>query len=304
MKLNPSEYLNQINGVRDRIDKINLLRKVASPVFLQILKHTYEPRITFDVDVNINWKPDKAPHGVNPSNLWQEFRKVKYFYNAVTNRTPMPNRQKVLRDILQSVHEDDAHVLLGIIKGDLPYDTIDSDLVLEAFPNLWERLEVIDDDFEDEAKAMQADDVIDDIVDDEITEEHAISLDDIAAIAGQQGITIADSVIETVEMIEAEIDTLDEDGVPGVTIDEFTLTQDGLDDMGEPVEDESKTRILTTQPITPVEETVSKIHSSQPIISTEPKPKKKKRNNTHDCPICGKKYKTASGLKSHIAKKH
>lgn len=290
MRWLPSEVFEQAEAAETKQEKIDILHKYDTPVLRQILKHTYEPRITFDDGLRegnaVAWKPDKAPQGLNPSNLWQEFRKVKYFYDSPSNTTPANRRVKVLRDILESVHENDAYVMLGVLAKDLPYTSIDAELVIAAFPNLW-AVDISVTFLKEDEVELTSDDSTDDSILEDIAQDknHPLS---------ENLKDMLDTISEHNEQVKGELT----DGTGDSILEDNLETERAF-------EDAHKGNVETFDTVDELKEDVEQDKEDDytaEVVYADIKPKTRTK---WQCPYCAKKpYKTEKGLDNHVAKKH
>ena len=128
-----SEIFDEFNKATTKAERIAVLRKYDHPRF-----RDFDPNIKFDVEIP-RYRPAVEPAGLNFTYLSSEVTK---FYRFITNHprrqfglTPLKQKQ-LLVVILESLHRDEAELLVRLIKGDIGIKYLTSNLVTEAFPGL------------------------------------------------------------------------------------------------------------------------------------------------------------------------
>ena len=133
-----SEIFEEFEKVPGRKDKIEVLRKYDHPRFREFLWLAFAPTVEFDVSVP-HYRPAVEPAGLNYTYLDQEVVKLYRFIKNHPKRVSVipPERQKgLLIVILESLHKDEALLLVNLIKKDLGVKGLTSKLVKEAFPEI------------------------------------------------------------------------------------------------------------------------------------------------------------------------
>lgn len=121
-------------------DKIGALREAATPIFLNFLQYCLHP--------NIKWLvPEKVipPYRPNPDENMEtamalSTRKLYLFVEGAVNSNPNLNERKrasLFIDLLESVHPDDARLLLSLKDKELPKG-LTMEILQEAFPGILE----------------------------------------------------------------------------------------------------------------------------------------------------------------------
>ena len=133
-----SEIFDEFNKATTKAERIAVLRKYDHPRFRDFLKIAFDPNIKFDVEIP-RYRPAVEPAGLNFTYLSSEVTK---FYRFIANHprrqsglTPLKQKQ-LLVVILESLHRDEAELLVRLIKGDIGIKYLTSNLVTEAFPGL------------------------------------------------------------------------------------------------------------------------------------------------------------------------
>lgn len=133
-----SEIFDEFNKATTKAERLAVLRKYDHPRFRDFLKIAFDPNIKFDVEIP-RYRPAVEPAGLNFTYLSSEVAK---FYRFIANHpkrqsglTPLKQKQ-LLVVILESLHKDEAELLVRLIKGDIGIKYLTSNLVTEAFPGL------------------------------------------------------------------------------------------------------------------------------------------------------------------------
>ena len=132
------EILDLFEKAEKRSEKIELLRKHADKNFLTFLVYAFDPKIEFDVEIPV-YKPSIIPAGLNDLYLHGEVQKL---YRFIKNHPKRPNglttqKQKSLFVfLLESLHKDEADLLIRCIKKDLRVPFLTPKLIKEAFPEI------------------------------------------------------------------------------------------------------------------------------------------------------------------------
>lgn len=117
-------------------EKIKCLRANDHPVILSILRLAYDP--------NIKWALPEGPAPYTPCEypnqqnmLYSEARRLYLFLEGVNPNMPQTKRESLFLELLNTIDPKDAELLVAIKDKTLPYEGLSSDLVLQAFPNLY-----------------------------------------------------------------------------------------------------------------------------------------------------------------------
>ncbi|MCK9369148.1 hypothetical protein M0R04_04270 [Candidatus Dojkabacteria bacterium] len=132
-----SEIFEDFQNAGTREDKINVLRKYDHPRFRYFFQLLYSPRVEFDVEIP-SYRPAVEPAGLNWTYLDTEMEKIYRFIKNHNKRTNVqPNKLKnLLGVVLESLHKDEAIVLINLMKKDLGIKYLTPKIVSEAFPGL------------------------------------------------------------------------------------------------------------------------------------------------------------------------
>lgn len=133
-----SEVFEEYQKLTDKKDQIALLQKYDHKRFRDFLQLSFNKHIKFDVEIP-NYRPAPEPAGLNFTYLDMEMSKMYRFVTGHIKRPQglTPEKQKsLLLVILESLHKDEAELLVKLIKKDLGIPTLTKKIVQEAFPDL------------------------------------------------------------------------------------------------------------------------------------------------------------------------
>lgn len=133
-----SEIFEEFDKATTKQERMNVLRKYDHPRFRSFLQAAFHPGIVFDVEVP-KYRPAVEPAGMNFAYLDSEMLKM---YRFVKNHPSRPvglsadKQKQLLLVVLESLHKDEAALLVKLIKKDLEVKYLTANLVKETFPGL------------------------------------------------------------------------------------------------------------------------------------------------------------------------
>lgn len=132
-----SEIFDEFQRQSTREGKINVLRKHDHPRLRTFFQLLFCPRIEFDVEIP-NYRPAIEPAGLNWTYLDTEIPKLYRFIKNHPQRTNISDERKksLLLVVLESLHKDEAKVLIGLINKDLGINYLNPHIVSEAYPGI------------------------------------------------------------------------------------------------------------------------------------------------------------------------
>ncbi len=139
MRLGIFQVLEQTSQLKGTEEKINFLRIHGSPALQQILKYAFDPSIVWDL-------PEGAPpytpciYPAQEMRLFAEARRLYLFVKGGNPNLTKIKREALYIELLESIHPEDAKLLIDIKDKKVPYKGITAKLVKEAFPGLIEEL--------------------------------------------------------------------------------------------------------------------------------------------------------------------
>jgi hypothetical protein len=141
MRLGIFQILEKAAEQKATADKIAVLREHQNGALYQILKYAYDPNIIWDLPEGIPpYKP--CPHPAQDMRLISEMRRLYLFIKGGNPNLTKLRRESLFIEMIESVHPNDAIILVNAKDKKLPYKGINAKLVKEAFPGLIEELPV------------------------------------------------------------------------------------------------------------------------------------------------------------------
>lgn len=135
--LNVYEILNLVAKAETRSKKIEILQQHKENWALKdVLRGTFDDSVQWNLP---GGRPpfEPAPEDSHPSHLIRHNKKFVYFVKGGKGDSlPAFKREKIFMDILETIHPQDAEVLLGMINKKLNISGLTKKLTQEAFPGL------------------------------------------------------------------------------------------------------------------------------------------------------------------------
>ena len=139
MNLLLSEVLEQVDKLKSKEEKINMLRNYGAPAYKGVF------RINFDESVSMGLpegeppfkKEEDKPMGYQETNIIQEFRRF-YIWLDPNQNLPKIRKERLFIEMLEGLHVSEAQILCLAKDRQLQskYKSLTYDLVREAFPDL------------------------------------------------------------------------------------------------------------------------------------------------------------------------
>lgn len=130
------EIFTLINNAKDKPKKIEVLKKHDTQAMRMLLKAAFDPKIEFDLPEGTPpFIRNEAPAGTEHTSLFYASKKLWRFVKGADPETKSLAREKMFLGLLESLHEKDADVLIGIKDKKLNnmYKGLTSQMVREAF---------------------------------------------------------------------------------------------------------------------------------------------------------------------------
>ena len=130
-----SEVFDEFEKAETKADRIAILRKYDHPRFRDFLSCALNPNIEFDVEVP-KYRPAEEPAGLNFTYLDIEMMKIYRFIKGHPKRPPglTPQKQKqLLLVILESLHKDEAEIMVQLVQKKFKVNHLTTKLVQEAY---------------------------------------------------------------------------------------------------------------------------------------------------------------------------
>lgn len=133
-----SEIFDEFQKAETKEARLTVLRKYDHPRFREFLIYAFNPSIKFDVEVP-KYRPAVEPAGLNYTYLISEVPKLYRFIVGHPQRpkelTPLKQKQLLLV-ILESLHKDEADLLVKLIQKKLDIKFLTLNLIREAYPGI------------------------------------------------------------------------------------------------------------------------------------------------------------------------
>jgi len=116
-----SEILELFSKAETRKQKLEVLKKNGDEAFKQFLFIAFHPNIKFDIEAPA-YRPSTEPAGLNYAYLRIEMRKIYRFITNHPEKSPelsADKQRQLLVVILESLHKDEAELLVKLFKKDL-----------------------------------------------------------------------------------------------------------------------------------------------------------------------------------------
>lgn len=133
-----SEIIQGFEKLQTKSERIEFLRKNYNPRFLEFLTLYFNKDVVFDVEIP-DYKPSNDPAGLNVLYLHNELRRMYLFIKNHPKRAPNldAKRQKnLLIQLLESLHKDEADLLVKLISRKLKIPYLTTKLLEESYPNI------------------------------------------------------------------------------------------------------------------------------------------------------------------------
>ena len=129
-----SEIFEQIELAVNKEERIQILQKNKSVALMDFFRLLYNDKIVFDVEIP-KYRPAPEPAGLNFTYLNAEVKKLYRFIKGDPRAdilTPK-KKQEILTVILESLHKDEAELLVGLFNKDIGVRHLNEKLVKEVY---------------------------------------------------------------------------------------------------------------------------------------------------------------------------
>jgi len=133
-----SEILELFSKAETRKMKLEVLKKNGDDAFKQFLFIAFHRNIKFDIEPP-PYRPSTEPAGLNYAYLRIEMRKIYRFITNHPEKSPeltADKQRQLLVVILESLHKDEAELLVKLFKKDLGVRYLTPTTINDAFPEL------------------------------------------------------------------------------------------------------------------------------------------------------------------------
>lgn len=128
-----------MDELRNRPDKVNVLRENASGLLKIILEGTFNPNIKWVTNTfPVRYIPNKIPAEMGMTSLEHDIRRIYLFIEGHPARPPMsPQKaEELLLTFLEALEHREAEVIINMFNKDLQVPGLTRELVKEVFPDL------------------------------------------------------------------------------------------------------------------------------------------------------------------------
>lgn len=131
-----SDIFKEIEKTTGRKNKIAKLQEYENnKTFMQILEAVSDVRVVFELPEGTPPYESSDDMIDNTGGLYQEIRKMYIFTkNRRSAEIHRIKRERIFIEFLESIHPEDAKLMLGVKEKKLPYKGITTKLIEEAFP--------------------------------------------------------------------------------------------------------------------------------------------------------------------------
>ena len=137
MVIGVSEIINLVAKQKKEKDKIDVLRHHICPALTTVLQGAFDDRIKWALPEGTPpYKPSELHEG--HSALHAETRKMYLFVEGGSPNLKQLRRETLFVELLETVHPDDAKILVAIKDKTFPFAGITKSIVQKAFPGLVE----------------------------------------------------------------------------------------------------------------------------------------------------------------------
>jgi hypothetical protein len=133
-----SEIMDKFEKAQTKEERLQILRRNGDERFKQFLIMSFNPYVKFDVQIP-NYRPAVEPAGLNYAYLDTEMPKM---YRFIENHKLRPagltgkKQSSLLLVILESLHKEEAFLLVRMLRKDLAIKFLTPKLIKEAFPDI------------------------------------------------------------------------------------------------------------------------------------------------------------------------
>lgn len=131
-----SEIIEEFEKAETKQQRVAILRKYDHPRFRTFLQAAFNPNIEFDTPIP-TYRPAVEPAGMNFAYLDAEMLKL---YRFVKNHPARPKgltpdkQRQLLLVVLESLHKDEAALLVKVLQKKLEVKFLTPNLINEALP--------------------------------------------------------------------------------------------------------------------------------------------------------------------------
>ena len=138
-----SELFKEFEKLKSRKEKLGFLwDHKKNDIFKAVLQGAFDPNIKWHITDIPEYTPDDAPLDVNPSSLFSEIPKCTIFAIGHPKSSGLKDKRmkELLIQVLESMHEDESNLYVGMLKKKLKVKGLTESIVLEVFPDLYRKV--------------------------------------------------------------------------------------------------------------------------------------------------------------------
>ena len=129
-----SEIVDEAIKSETEEDAVAVLRENNRPQLRNILQFAVIPKSKKRTFEQVEYTPDGAPIGMNPTNLYRTERQLYLFKAGMT--TPVDHLKRVLIQLLEGMCKEECATLLATINGNLLAGNLNKSVINQAFPEI------------------------------------------------------------------------------------------------------------------------------------------------------------------------
>jgi hypothetical protein len=133
------EIFAEFQKAPTRKEKIDVLRRYDSGRFREFLFLMFSPNVEFDVEIPKTYTVNPEPEGMTMSTLHIEVTRLYRFIKGHPKKSvglTGEKQQNLLINVLESIHKDEAELLIKVMKREAKIPYLTSQIVKEAFPGI------------------------------------------------------------------------------------------------------------------------------------------------------------------------
>ena len=140
MKYLVSEVFKMIHNAKWKSEKLDILYKFKTDAIMKILIINFDKTIIPLVPLGIpnNYRKNESPAGVGHSYLDTKWRELHRFFKGGDNTITNAKRSQLYTIFLESLHQDDAQVVIWAVEKSLPshYKGLSKAITSETWPQI------------------------------------------------------------------------------------------------------------------------------------------------------------------------
>jgi hypothetical protein len=138
MKLLISEILQKVSNAKTKTEKVKLLQQHNSPALRAILIANFDDSIVAELpEGDVPYTPNDAPEETEHTTLYQEYRKLFYFFKGGAPQLQQTKREMMFIQLLENLHAKEAELICLVKDKKISKRwKITKQCVEEAFPQI------------------------------------------------------------------------------------------------------------------------------------------------------------------------